>query len=266
MNPFTPIPYPGGKSAAGAYQTIINLMPPHTWYIEPFLGGGAIWALKRPAAYNLAGDLDAAVVERWRVKAQELTAGSGGVAGTTAKPDGTAPFSLPFTVFQFPMGAWSRIAWGDGVTMINWAAASIPRTTPTVIYCDPPYLMETRSGRRLYKHEMSPNDHEVLLWAILKSPHRVILSGYLSDLYTQMLKGWNTITYQAMTRGGKPATEYLWFNFEPPKELHDWRFLGKDYRERERIKKKRNRWAARLSKMDELERGAILGALQEVWG
>jgi DNA adenine methylase len=32
--------YPGGKSGAGVYQTIINLMPPHTVYIEPFLGGG----------------------------------------------------------------------------------------------------------------------------------------------------------------------------------------------------------------------------------
>lgn len=41
--------YPGGKAAAGVYQRIINLMPPHSLYIEPFLGGGAIMKLKKPA-------------------------------------------------------------------------------------------------------------------------------------------------------------------------------------------------------------------------
>jgi hypothetical protein len=41
--------YAGGKNGAGVYQTIINLMPPHDVYIEPFLGGGAIMRQKRPA-------------------------------------------------------------------------------------------------------------------------------------------------------------------------------------------------------------------------
>jgi len=43
------MPYIGGKSQAGVYQKIINLIPPHRVYIEPFLGGGAIMRLKRPA-------------------------------------------------------------------------------------------------------------------------------------------------------------------------------------------------------------------------
>lgn len=43
------MPYLGGKSQAGTYQRIINLIPPHDVYIEPFLGGGAIARLKRPA-------------------------------------------------------------------------------------------------------------------------------------------------------------------------------------------------------------------------
>jgi hypothetical protein len=32
--------YPGGKGGAGVYQMIINQIPPHRVYIEPFLGGG----------------------------------------------------------------------------------------------------------------------------------------------------------------------------------------------------------------------------------
>jgi hypothetical protein len=35
--------YPGGKSGSGVYQTLINLMPPHDIYIEPFLGMGGVF-------------------------------------------------------------------------------------------------------------------------------------------------------------------------------------------------------------------------------
>jgi hypothetical protein len=50
------VTYPGGKNGAGVYQRIINLMPPHRVYIEPFLGGAAIMRLKRPAALNFGID------------------------------------------------------------------------------------------------------------------------------------------------------------------------------------------------------------------
>jgi hypothetical protein len=35
------VSYPGGKNGLGVYQAIINRMPPHQVYIEPFLGLGA---------------------------------------------------------------------------------------------------------------------------------------------------------------------------------------------------------------------------------
>src|SRR5579883_1311551 len=56
------MPYPGGKNGAGVYQQIINRMPPHSVYIEPFLGGGAIMRLKRPAALNIGIDRDPRVI------------------------------------------------------------------------------------------------------------------------------------------------------------------------------------------------------------
>jgi hypothetical protein len=58
--------YPGGKNGSGVYQTLINLMPPHDVYIEPFLGGAAIMRLKRPARLNIGIDLDSAAVETAR--------------------------------------------------------------------------------------------------------------------------------------------------------------------------------------------------------
>ena len=49
----------------------------------------------------------------------------------------------------------------------------------------------------------------------------------------------------------------------PPLELHDYAYLGDNYRERERIKRKKTRWVAKLRGMDELERRAILWAIRE---
>lgn len=47
-----------------------------------------------------------------------------------------------------------------------------------LIYCDPPYMAETRSGGTQYKKEMSDEDHEILLNQLLKHPGPVLLSGY----------------------------------------------------------------------------------------
>ena len=66
-----------------------------------------------------------------------------------------------------------------------------------------------------------------------------------------------------MTRGGTLATEWVWFNYPEPDELHDYRFLGRDFRERERINRKKRRWVARLKGMRRLERQALLSAIEE---
>lgn len=76
------------------------------------------------------------------------------------------------------------------------------------------------------------------------------------------LKGWHAASFQAATRG-TPAAEWVWYNFERPVELHDYRFLGSDYRERERIKRKKKRWVERLKRQPILERQALLAAIQE---
>ncbi len=46
----------GGKGQSGVYQKIINLIPWHRVYLEPFLGSGAIMRLKSPAAVTIGID------------------------------------------------------------------------------------------------------------------------------------------------------------------------------------------------------------------
>jgi len=91
----------------------------------------------------------------------------------------------------------------------------------------------------------------------------VMISGYYSDLYARELAGWRTVTFTGQTRNG-PATEWVWMNFPDPLELHDYRYLGGNFRQRERIKRKQNRWRARLLRMNSTERYSMLATLEEL--
>jgi DNA adenine methylase len=225
--------YPGGKNGSGVFQTIINLMPPHKVYIEPFLGGGAILRLKRPAALNIGIDLAPSTIAT-------LREASGKIATS-----GEASSSV------------FRIEQGDAFQFLK----SYPFSGEELVYCDPPYMLETRSRKNLYQFEMSDRQHARLLAIVTKLRCQVMISGYWTELYAEKLATWNSTNFQAVTRSGRMATEWLWFNFPAPIALHDYRYLGNDFRERERIKRKIQRWTRRLKIMPVLERRALLAAL-----
>lgn len=227
------ITYPGGKAGSGVYQKIINQMPPHRTYIEPFLGGAAIMRAKRPALINIGIDMDQRVVRE-----QRFVENLGNVPNL-------------------------QLVWANGVKYLT--AHQDLLAEDCLVYCDPPYLMSTRSSQRqLYAFEMADEEsHRRLLEVLLGLRCMVMISGYWSSLYEELLQGWRTYSFQAMTRGGTLATEWLWMNYPEPVELHDYRFLGETFRERERIKRKKARWSARLERMPVLERQALLMAIDE---
>jgi len=216
--------YPGKKGGAGVWQSIINQIPPHDVWIEAFAGSGQVTRHKKPApAASIVMDVDAEVIAAWQ-----------GVPGVTA------------------ICADAR----------TWLPA-YPWTGREVLYCDPPYLRSVRScPRDYYRHEFaSEAEHAKLLKILRALPCKVIISGYSSPLYARTLHGWRVVTFQTVNRRGSKVTECLWLNFPEPFALHDYRFLGRNFRERERIKRKKTRWLAKLSKMAMLERAAILDAV-----
>jgi len=279
--------YPGGKNGAGVYQRIISLMPPHDVYIEPFLGGAAVMRLKRPARLNIGIDLVAPSelpLQAFSVESGEARRRPAGMAmsAALAETEGTVPELTiaagsarsddgrrrPPSERAIPpafspvsaMGPGFEFRQADGIEFLK----RYPFQGRELVYCDPPYLMETRSGRRLYEFEMPSCSHRRLLRVVRKLPCMVMISGYLSEMYQEALTDWNVETYQAMTRGGTARTEYLWFNFPRPTALHDYRYLGSGFRERERIKRKKARWTARLKRLPLLERQALLSAIADI--
>lgn len=90
-----------------------------------------------------------------------------------------------------------------------------------------------------------------------------MISGYKSALYDQYLSNWHRLDYMTKTRQGM-VEECLWLNFKPAISLHDYSHLGSNFRERERIKRKRNRWQNKFTNMDRQERLTIIEALNSV--
>lgn len=234
--------YLGSKAQAGVWQRIICQMPAHSFYVEPFFGSGQIFWKKLPADQNVIIDADAGVLAKFGVTYQGRTS------------------EMTLAASHGKTGARIRAIAGDALLDL----ASLKPTLPAdaVIYCDPPYLLSTRTSRHRYKFEMTDDQHTQLL-TLLQGMHcRVLISGYPSTLYSALLKDWRCISYRTRTRG-RTLTECLWCNFPEPVELHDWRYIGKDYRERLTLKRFATRFLTRLEAMPELKRNFILSLIDQ---
>ena len=224
--------YPGGKNADGVWQRIINQMPPHQVYVEPFLGSGAVLRRKRPAKWSIGIDRDAAAI---------------------------AAFGEAVPKAERPAG---ELLCCDGVDWLQHFGESFDGRE--LVYADPPYLPETRSRPEaaIYRFELDRAGHRRLLRVLGRLPCAVLLSGYRSKLYDQMLKGWRRLDFKVMTRGG-PKVQSLWANYPAPEVLHDSRFVGGGFRQRWNLTRQKRRWLARLEKMSPLQRQALLEAISE---
>jgi DNA adenine methylase len=131
-----------------------------------------------------------------------------------------------------------------------------------LVYCDPPYLHYTRTSKRRYRFDYSEQDHIELLELLNKISCSVILSGYPSALYDEMLADWGSLELQVMNRGGV-RTEKLWFNFTPGR-VHWPRYAGKNFTDRQRIKRKAETWGRRYQALPRAERLAVLAAIMAV--
>lgn len=224
--------YPGSKGMSGTWQRIIGQMPPHSVYVEPFFGSGQIFWRKRRAASSILIDHNPQVV-----------------ASTNAK---------------LGVAAGVRAIVGNSVLMLPEFFAWLP--PDAVVYCDPPYMLGTRTKQLLYSFqgasdEMTDADHATLLAALLQAKCRVLVSGYPAPLYSSQLCGWRCLEYDTMTRGGK-RRECLWCNFDEPAELHDWRFAGFNYRQRFRLKRAVARQMAKIEAKPAREREYIFHELE----
>jgi len=202
-------------------------MPEHEVYIESHLGGGAVMRNKRPAKRNIGVEVDPTTLQRW-------------------------------DAIEMP-----------GLELVNQDALDYLKQFPfsgtELVYADPPYLPETRRRERVYRCEYSTDDHVALLEVLRKLPCPVMISGYDSELYNDMLPGWRQVTFDAKTHI-EVRQERVWMNYAEPAVLHDARYLGANFRERQQIQRRQATIRRRVEAMHPAERSELIRWMGETFG
>jgi DNA adenine methylase len=207
-------------------QKLINLIPPHRTYIESHLGGGAVLRFKAPAEASIGIDPEPAVISR----------------------------------FQGRFDSRYRFIIGTAEDFLD----SYRFTGDEFLYADPPYWPAARRCLKSpYRFDYTPAQHVALLQVLLALPCKIMISGYANPTYDRILARWRRHDFPGTSHAGR-RTETVWFNYEPA-IVHDTRYLGSTFRERQGIKRKRARWTARFSRQPAAVQQAILGDLTRIF-
>lgn len=109
-----------------------------------------------------------------------------------------------------------------GVTIECRPALEVIRqqdTPDTLFYCDPPYVLSTRSAvrwpsdrDRAYACDLDDEDHEELAAVLHGVAGMVLISGYPSRLYERLYSDWHRVTTTVKADGAAKRTECLWMN------------------------------------------------------
>jgi DNA adenine methylase len=232
------LPWYGGKSQYAA--KINDCFLPHGRYVEPFAGSLANLIAKKPAYSEVANDLNAGLMNLYRV----LTGRTAEFLALLAEcPFAEATFvraktwlasdceierAAGFLIrnrmsfassgrsFQIDRMGAGGSGWAPYLAGLPATAARLSRVRlccepaldvirrhdgpGTLFYVDPPYLEETRSNDRHYAVEMSAADHEALLGVLNECAGMVYLSGYRSPLYDRLLADWQRVEWTTRSR------------------------------------------------------------------
>lgn len=225
--------YFGGKGGDGVYQSIINNIPAHRTYIEPFLGAGSIFNHKRLATYNILLDIDADVIAKFRTK--------------HTLDERHYIIIINENAFDY----FER----------EYVKKLYLKSKNVFMYLDPPYLKSTRTSNHRYRYEMNETGHLRLLNLICLAKCNIAISCYPNDLYHSMLPHWRRIEYTSVTRAGEQRIEHLYMNYPAHFILHDFSYLGADCNKRQDIRRRITRNFKNIKSWDKNERLALLSQL-----
>jgi len=116
---------------------------------------------------------------------------------------------------NYPKAFDSIIERLQGVVIENKDALDVMRhhdSSETLHYVDPPYMPETRTGAKGYRHEMNEQDHEKLAESLNSLEGYIVLSGYGNSLYDKLFKGWARLDKLAFADGARARIESLWLS------------------------------------------------------
>lgn len=193
-------------------------------YYELFGGSAKLFFGKKPASWSLISDIDESVYQWY----QEVS---------KTRPD----------VLCTKRSAIEILTCGDFRFDEN-----------SFVYLDPPYpFLSRRAGKKYYSHEMSDDDHVQLLKAVLQCKGNVMISTRQNDLYGTMLADWRCKKFDTVDRAGS-VQELIYMNYPEPTLLHQYDFVGMGFSDRQRIKRKVQRFQDKINELPGYEKHLLI--------
>lgn len=228
--------YPGSKGGSGVIQWILNHVPKCSIFVDACAGSGIVGE----TVAEMCSDTAVYMYEKYLPVWQQL--------------------DLKYR--NYKKGMIILLPFDSIQHYLNKVKESHTCYDETVFYFDVPYIKETRKSTvDLYGCEWTLEDHLNffdLIFELEKKGALIIISHYDCDLYRMKLVDWPTSTFQTMTRGGA-VIEKLWMNFDiKDYELATTAFVGKDFTDRQRIKRKKENIVKKLKSLPLHERQAII--------
>lgn len=245
----------GGKDGAGVSQRLISSVPLHRLRISPFLGDCAVMRRMRPAPFQIGVDSDDRAIDRFQSRwchDEPLWVFVG---------CGLAYLRSLFRLGWRQVGDCCESAVVGGV----WFGGQCIAFRDIFVFADPPYPLDTRTGGRIYREEWDRLKHLAFLRTVRELADLgvcVMVCSYWSEMYVEELADWFRFSHNVQSRAGI-RKEWVWMSYPFPDRLHDTRWLGRDRREREILKRRRDRLVARMHRLPTLEAASQVEALEE---
>lgn len=254
--------YTGNKLIYGVYHKIINEIPQHNTYYELFAGGGAIGKLLIRSIQDhtvkyIFNDIDKKVTDEYFY--QEIQP----LITVSAETQSLMSVGSTNPEIQSKM-----IVSANRIRIFNRTALDIIQTELSVraqnnnfVFLDPPYLHSTRPNQiNLYRYEMTDKDHIQLLTAVRTCKAKIMIIHPRCELYDTTLQDWRQIDVK-LRYSTKTSEECIYMNYDKPKILQCDKFLGSDCWDRQRIKRKGERFIKKFLNLPALERKYIMDRL-----
>ena len=245
----------GGKDGAGVSQRLISSVPLHRLRVSAFLGDCAVMRRMRPASFQIGVDSDVRAISSFRLRwphSEPLWLFHG---------DGLGYLRSLFRLGWECVGPSTMPSCCRGV----WIGGQLVAFGDIFVFADPPYPLDTRTGGRIYREEWDRLKHLAFLRTVRELADLgvcVMVCSYWSEMYVEELADWFRFSHNVQSRAGI-RKEWVWMSYPFPDRLHDTRWLGRDRREREILKRRRDRLVARMHRLPTLEAASQVEALEE---
>jgi site-specific DNA-adenine methylase len=237
--------YPGAKTGSGVMQLLMNNIPEHSVFVDMCAGSGAVGF-----TVNELCSSTVVLCEKYQPVFNQL------ILKSTSIPIKNKFEKIYVKHIDSIEFYYDRVL--DNSNNFD----------ETFFYLDPPYLKTTRRDQKnIYGCEWSEKDHcRMLTLANLISKYtmaNIMINHYDCQLYREYLRGWETKEYKTMTRGGI-ATDKIWMNYDITKlNLAVTDFVGDDFKDRQRIKRRKISFLNKFKNMPIHERQSILQYIQK---